>query len=417
MQAGHEQRPPAATRAAAAAGHLQVVVVALAALLPLRPTVSGIPLSTVAAAALVVLASVRRSSTTGPVPWVPVVGIAGAVLWTIGISTVLHGPEVRRTGNLLILLALGWVLTEGRLHRPSVVAGLSLGLFGGIGHAVLTRGSSDYAGRITGYLGDPNGAGFVIVTIGCVLVGSAVANPRRARLIWLAVAVAVLLTVSRTSTFAFAVATVWALAVPRLGRIRTVIAAAIAWPTYQFLVGVARDSGFFAERVGSDNLRQRLAVVEKAMVDEAGWFGLGLDTARAEVDTITLWFHNSYRALEVEGGTTALALLGLGIVGLAWGLHRVPADARNGWFEGAVVAGLVCSVNIGFSLTSVSMAVALGFYLNHWRDHAEEVRRPGDDLVVPLLARDGGRGADREDEAGVDTDVPLGPRTTSAPST
>lgn len=371
MQRVQEQQPSArAGRARAVAenlGQLHLLVVALSAVLPLRPTVSGIPFSTVAAA-LLVLVALSWPSMDSPVrPKLLGAAMAGLVVWLVVSSALFSDLEMRRTGNLLILLGLGWVLAQGRLHVPSVIAGLGLGLLLGVAHAVLTRDTSGYEGRITGYLGDPNGAGFVIITIGCVLLAARSDRGLRVWPVWLAMGGAVVLTVSRTSLFAFAAATVWAVLAPRLSRVATLVAVALAWPVYQLLIGVARDGGFFAERAGSDHLRQRLAIVERTMVEDAGWTGLGLGSAHAEVDGAPLWFHNSYRALQTEGGVPAAALLVVVLAALVWGLHRVPREARNGWYEGAILAGLVCSLNIGFSLTSVSMAVALGLYLHHWR--------------------------------------------------
>lgn len=373
MQRVLEERPTAgagrARAVAAGLGQLQLLVVVLSALLPLRPTVSGIPFSTVAAAFLVLLALSRPPVAAAVRPQVLAGALVAVVLWLVAASAVFSGLEVRRTGNLLILLGLAWVLGQGRLHVPSVVAGLTLGLGVGIVHAVLTRDTSGYEGRITGYLGDPNGAGFVIVTIGCVLLAARSERGQRLWPLWLVLFGTVVLTVSRTSLFALAAATAWALLAPRLSRIATLVALAVAWPVYQLLVGLARDGGFFAERAGSDHLRQRLALVEQMMVRDAGWTGMGLGSAHAEVDGAPLWFHNSYRALQVEGGIPAAAILLLALAALVWGLHRVPREARNGWYEGAILAGLVCSLNIGFSLTSVSMAVAIGLYVHHWRTH------------------------------------------------
>lgn len=386
MQQVQRSDAPHAPGLVAASGGLEILVVVLAACLPLRPTLSGLPLSTMAAGLLVFLAAFRRPTAPGRTPRVAGLAFVALVLWMVGASSVLHGLEVRRAGNLLVLMALAWVLSQGRIHLPSFVAGLMLGWSGGILHAVLTRDESTYDGRITGYLGDPNGAGFVIVTIGCLLIAYARGSGRTWWPIWAVTGVAVLLTVSRTSLFAFLAATLWALVGPRLGRWGSVVAIVVAWPAYQMLVGMARDSGFFAERAGSDDLRQRLAVIEGVMADQAGLMGLGLGTAKAVVDRAPLWFHNSYQALRVEGGLVAITLLGLCLLALFWSIHQVPAERRNAWYESAILAGLICSLNIGFSLTSVSMAVAVGMYAHYWRQSVGD-RGGGDDPPrVPLLA-------------------------------
>ena len=356
----------------AATGGLQVLVVVLAACLPLRADLRSLPLSTIAAAALVGLATVRPAITRRRGPRLVVLAGAGVVAWMVAASAAFGALELRRAGNLLILLALAWVLGQGRLHMNSFVAGLGAGWLLGIAHAVLTRDESTYDGRITGFFGDPNGAGFVIVTLGCVLIAYLQPLGRRTWPVWGVMAVATALTLSRTSAFALAAATVWALLGPRLGRWASMVAVAVAWPVYQWLVQTARAAGFFSERAGSDDLRRRLKGTEALMVDRAGWHGMGLGTAKAEVDGAPLWFHNSYWALWVEGGFVAFGLLVLGLLALFWSIHQVPSGRRNTWYEAALLAALICSVNIGFSLTSVTMAVAVGTYLLYWRQSVEE---------------------------------------------
>jgi hypothetical protein len=302
------------------------------------------------------------------------------IIWMVGGSAALHGLQLRRSGSLLILLALTWVLSQGRLHTQSLMVGLGVGWFAGISHAVITRDESTYDGRITGYLGDPNGAGFVILTVGCVLIAYAGSAGRRTWPIFLVMTAGVLLTLSRTTLFALGAAVLWAHFAPRLGRWTSLLVLALSWPVYHWLVGAAQEKGFFAERAGSDALRQRLAVIESQMTDSAGWAGLGLGTAQAKVDNVTLWFHNSFLALWVEGGLIAFLLFAAGLVTLFWTLHRVPGRRREPWLEAALVAALLCSVNIGFSLTSVPTAIALGMYLLSWRRSVEDFR----DVPVPL---------------------------------
>ena len=366
-------RAAVTTGLVSASGSLQPVIVVLAACLPLRPELRGLPLSTMAAALLVALATTRPVSVGRRIPRLAALAAVGVVVWVIGASALFGSLDVRRAGNLVVLASLAWVLGQGRLHMNSFVAGLATGWVGGIAHAVLTREESGYDGRITGYLGDPNGAGFVIVTIGCLLIAYAAPLGRRTWPIWVLTGGAVALTLSRTSVFAFVAATLWALSGPRLGRWASVGALLAAWPVYQWLVDTARAAGFFSERAGSDYLRQRLSVVEQGMVDQAGWHGLGLGTAKAEVDGAPLWFHNSYWALWVEGGLVAFALLVLALLALFWSIHQVPAARRNAWYESAIIAALICSLNIGFSLTSVTTAVALGMYFLYWRRSVENV--------------------------------------------
>ncbi len=79
------------------------------------------------------------------------------------------------------------------------------------------------------------------------------------------------------------------------------------------------------------------------------------------------FFHNSYLALQNEGGRLAVALLvGAGIVALL-GLMRLPAGSRNFWYEGALIALAVCAVNLGEVLLELPAALALGVAVFHAR--------------------------------------------------
>ena len=96
------------------------------------------------------------------------------------------------------------------------------------------------------------------------------------------------------------------------------------------------------------------------MIAQAPWYGNGPGTSKVEVQGETFFFHNSYLALQNEGGRLAVALLvGAGIVALV-GLMRLPAGSRNFWYEGALIALAVCAVNLGEVLLELPPALALG---------------------------------------------------------
>ncbi len=171
------------------------------------------------------------------------------------------------------------------------------------------------------------------------------------------------LTQSRTSMFALAIATLWVLFGRRFGRILSLGALiGVVW-LFQWASEYAERQGWFQERLGSDNLRDRLTESERILTDSAGWWGHGLGTALAEFEGVTLFFHNSFRALQTEGGLIALILLIIMGISLYWNFHELPATHRPVWAEAAIIAALICSINIGYSLTSVPMAMAVGMYI------------------------------------------------------
>ncbi len=70
--------------------------------------------------------------------------------------------------------------------------------------------SPGYEGRLTGYFGDPNAAGYVLTTLGCLALGGMMTS----RLRWpvgLVILLFIVLTLSRTSLLATALILVWML--------------------------------------------------------------------------------------------------------------------------------------------------------------------------------------------------------------
>lgn len=350
-------------------GDTVIPVFILALLIPLRglhhliPGFPDWPINTMAAIALAAL------GVFFPARWavrLPLFAAAGVALWLeLMLTSFLTQPDfaVRRAGSLTALLALAFVVGTGRMHLDSLRRGIAVALVIGVAEGVAAMpGATGYAGRLTGMLGDPNGVGFTVVTLGFI-VGQRITNRKLLIVWWLFLGGSIWLTQSRTTIFAYMVATLWVLFGRRINRFVGILAlAGVTW-AFQWASAFMEAQGWFAERLGSDELRDRLAEVEQAMTSTAGWWGHGLGTAVAEFDGITLFFHNSYRALQTEGGLVALILLIIMGVALYWSFHSLPSDRRPVWAEAALIAACICSFNIGYSLTSVPMAMAVGMYL------------------------------------------------------
>ncbi|MBB1517130.1 hypothetical protein H5398_14330 [Tessaracoccus sp. MC1679] len=287
----------------------------------------------------------------------------GLVLWLVGWTLWVHGlGELRRSVNIIILFAVAAVLGAGRLHVRSVSRGVVIGMLIALAFSAALIPSSSYEGRLTGVLGDPNAAGYVLTTLGFAVIQSI--RTRRARLaFWAVVGIGVLLTVSRTTLFAYAVATLWVLCAPRMNRLTSIATLGVSAALYAWVDALAEARGWFSDREGSDDLREALALAEQQMVRDAGWLGQGLGTAEVPIRGTTLFFHNSYRAMQTEGGLIAMGLLIALIVGVFLMFHQLPSNDRPVWAEAALICGIIVSFNIGFSLTSPPIAVALGLYL------------------------------------------------------
>lgn len=353
---------------ASSIGNTVIPIFLLAILLPVRgfdSVVSGLPdlpINTLAAILLIMIAAFVRPRWRVDMP--AVVVTAGALLMSLLVPSALIQPdfELRRAGSLTILFGLAYVIAGGRLQLDSLRRGMLVGLVAAVAIGTALIGRSSYAGRLSGLLGDPNGFGFTLVAIGFG-IAQGMARRRDLILLWVFLAGSIWLTQSRTTMFAFAVATLWVFFGRRLGRITgLIVLVGITW-LFQWTSEFAERQGWFVERLGSDNLRDRLEETERLLTATAGWWGHGLGTAVAEFDGITLFFHNSYRALQTEGGLVALILLIILGMSLFWLFPSLPATSRPVWAEGAIIAGCICSVNIGYSLTQPAMATAIGMYI------------------------------------------------------
>lgn len=343
----------------------------------LIPPLGGIPVNTTGIALLSVLAFLRRPKWR--VGYTLLVWAAfGLLAWLIFTTVVINDiTNIRRIGNIVVLGLIAAVIGSGRLHFRSLQSGLFLGYLAALlismGMRFALGGGGAYGGRLTGVLGDPNAAGYILVTLGFAIAQGFKVAERR----WYFLAIfgfGIWLTVSRTTMFSALVAILWVLLAKRIGRIVTVAGLAGVMWLYGWAKELMEARGLFTEREGSDALRERLLVVEQAQVAEAGWWGNGLGTAVADLDNITLFFHNSYLAMQAEGGLIGLWLLYAIMLGLFLMLHKLPPSERPIWAEAGVVAGFICSINIGFSLTSPAIAVAIGLLIYHHCEARERIK-------------------------------------------
>ncbi|MHA6513113.1 hypothetical protein [Tessaracoccus sp. Z1128] len=348
-------------------GDIVIPVFLLGMLLPVRgieflvPTMT-LPINTLACVALVLI-GVWASSRWRTGNMLVLLSGFSLVFWLVARTIVTHGlGELRRTVNILTLFAITAVIASGRLHIRSLARGIVVGAVVALAVSAAMIPLSNYAGRLTGVLGDPNGAGYVLLALGFAAAQSL--STRRMRLMfWALLGLGAVLTVSRTTIFAFGAVSLWVLLAPRVSRLMSLAAMAGTAALYAWVTNLAEAAGWFAERDGSDDLREALAIQEQQMSAGAGWLGEGLGTAIVDIRGTTLFFHNSYRALQTEGGAVAMVLLLALLVGVFWMFHQLPAGERPVWSEAALLSTLIASFNIGFSLTSPPIAIALGLYL------------------------------------------------------
>jgi hypothetical protein len=260
--------------------------------------------------------------------------------------------------HFVLFVALAVVAAQGRFHTRSMAKGLAVGLL--VSAAAYYQGyGTDYEGRLAGLMGDPNAAGYLLATLGALALAGLPGSRMRVPL-GLLFGAAVFLTFSRTSLLAVGLIIVWVIIgrklAPSLGALllATMIWAVTHIPVELQLVGP------FADRSGSDSLRQRIAALEEVQVSDAPWYGNGPGTSYVDLDSGRFFFHSSYLSALNEGGRLALVLIvAVGAFALM-ALLRLPTGLRNPWYEAGIIAVAVCAVNLGEVLLELPSALALG---------------------------------------------------------
>ncbi|MEO5664392.1 MAG: O-antigen ligase family protein [Nocardioides sp.] len=370
-------------KAAKANAEIRIVEFVLFAVIPLRSlAVSGLPLNELAALAVVALAALRpptgHDSRRGRVVWLCAAAI-GLLLFS-GLSN--DVDWTRRVGHTAIWCGLIWVCATGRISLRSAALGLGTGLIAAVGLFAIGVGGDTYAGRLTGFLADPNAAAFFIVSLGALAVGFADERGKVRLLIAAPLIAGLVLTYSRTGLLALAFALVWWLVGRRLGTLGgAAVVGGLVW-----VVGNIPDDlvtfGPFSNRSGSDALRDRIVAREHDLLAQAPWFGNGPGTAKVTLGDEEFFFHNSFLAVRQEGGWPLLILvLGLMAVAfLALSSRSRAGDLRAVAAQAALIGTLAMAVTLGEVLLELPTAIAIGFALGQ---AASRTPPDGDSRVTP----------------------------------
>jgi hypothetical protein len=314
------------------------------------------------AAALLVAFALLRTPQLRPVPgrayYVPVLLFA---VW-VGIVILVTGTfSVTRVGHLALWALLGAVIIFGRVHTPSLARGMGLGIVIGTVYGVVRLGSSSYAGRMTGLFGDPNTGGMILVASAAMCI--ALLERRSSRIVVGGVAFfGIYMTQSRTTLFAAAMVLLWVLLGRWLHAWFAVAAMTVVVTAVPILGAMPWASRFFEGREGSDILRTKILAAEDAKVAASPWLGHGpgQGTVYVPEGRKNFFFHNSYLSGVAEFGWIGVGLvLLLAAVVVIFAIRKRRGN-RSIWVEGAVLALLICSQQLGEVLFALPMTMALG---------------------------------------------------------
>ena len=349
---------------------------ALMALLPLRTVeVSGYPINEFAMAGLVGLCLFRPARGGARLPALVVI-VLGALLALLLYSGVTNQVDwTRRIGHVGILAGLIWAGGTGRLSLRSVGAGLATGLIAVIALAIVGVGGDTYAGRLTGFLGDPNAGAYFIAVLGTLAVFFCDERTKVRAAVAVPMVVGLALCFSRTGLLAGVFVAVWVLVGRRLGTFGgAAMAAGLVWLVDNIPQSLTT-FGPFSDRSGSDNLRQRIIAQEQVELAGAPWYGNGPGTATVTIRDLEFFFHNSYLAVRQEGGWGALLLV---LALIVFAFVRLSDRSRAGDLvaagaQGAIIGIGVMAITLGEVLLDTPMAVAVALALGHALQSPAEV--------------------------------------------
>jgi hypothetical protein len=347
----------------------------------LTPAV-GLPVNEVLPLMLCGIALTRRTTSRQRLPVWFVTGLV-MLLTALTLTSYLHDlAPAKRLLHVTLYVTLATFVASGRIHIPSAVRGLTCGIAVSIVLSVAGFGPDNYVGRLTGYLGDPNGGGYIITVLGAVALGLG-AKGRYRYALMLLITGAVILTFSRTTLLAVSFSVVWLLVGRRLGTKTGLLVVGTLIYVIGHIPSQLRLFGPFSDRGGSDALRQRIIAQEHVDVDTSPWIGSGAGTAHVSIDGHDFFYHSSYLALQREGGILCMVIL-LGVIAFTFFTAiRMPKAQRNGWLEAGLICLMVCAVNLGEVLLELPAAVVLGMTIHHVLNAPRPAAEEG---AVPLLS-------------------------------
>lgn len=254
-------------------------------------------------------------------------------------------------------------LVRGLLPRRVAVRGLQVGLVISVlsGFALPQAG---YQGRLTGLFGDPNVAGLSLVVLGAIALTGI--ERFRYQLVYTGVLLVALgATYSRTAILAMLMMAVWLLIGRKLRPLPAVAVVALGAVAIGVLPTSLQSIGPFGDRTGSDQLRDRVATQEIAVVKERPVLGHGAGTATVMVNygTTKFFFHNSYLALIQEGGIITFGAVMIMLLGTFLALMSLDTTDRQPLLEASIIGVWVMGINLGEVFLDLATATAVGFAL------------------------------------------------------
>lgn len=294
----------------------------------------------------------------------------GIFVATLVVSTAVNGlieyDNFKRLLHVAVYALVIIGLVRGLLPRKVAMRGLVVGMVISMLSGFILFPKSSYVGRFTGFFGDPNVAGLLLVVLGAVALSGI--ERLRYRVAFLVLLLpALVLAYSRTALLAAIMVFLWVWVGRKLKPIPAIAVIAMGAVAIGLLPTSLQQFGPFSDRTGSDQLRDRVSTQEVAVVRQKPILGHGAGTATVMVNygTTRFYFHNSYLAMMQEGGVIALGFVMALLIGTFLALMSLNTTDRQPFLEGAIIGIWVMAINLGEVLLELSAAVAIGFALSY----------------------------------------------------
>ena len=201
--------------------------------------------------------------------------------------------------------ALALAAAQGRFHTRSMAKGLAVGLL--VSAAAYYAGyGTGYAGRLAGLMADPNAAGYMLTTLGCLALAGLAGQPAGGSPSACSCSSCVVLTYSRTSLLAVGLIVVWVLIGRRLAAsLGSLLLAGMIWIV----------TNMPGEPADARPVQRPQSAATHSACASPSWRSSRSRTppgtatapapARSRSRAQLFFFHNSYLAIQNEGGGSA----------------------------------------------------------------------------------------------------------------
>lgn len=272
---------------------------------------------------------------------------------------------IRRAVRMAVVVLLALQIAQKKIDIRSLLFGVAFGLLVNVVGFYAGIAPDNYGGTLTGWLNDKNQSGLYYALFGFLFV--AMVRKTSHRIAAIVISAGMLwLTGSRTSLAAYAFAVLWLYFSYRLNLFGKAVLAYMFYLGVNYLEDNFARAGAFADRLGSDLLRQRIDEAMYRMIDVVPWYGGGLGTAQVPLQDRYFYFHNSYMTLVQEAGWAYMVVV-VSLMVAATFFWKQARTQRIVIAEAAMVIILIASQRLGEVILTVPWAIVVGLallYLN-----------------------------------------------------